>query len=121
MQERIIRYEVERQATLLGIIDPDAAARLLDTSKLEYDEEGIPKNAKALLETLLKQKSYLAPPAQTQTSPPPNGTTAPTAGTPVQPAPPAIPAMNPGRTAIAAPNTLPPGQIPSWSDIFKRP
>jgi hypothetical protein len=60
LTERIVRYEVERQAAKLGIIDPDAAAQLIDWDALEYDEDGTPKNADALLKDLLKSKPYLA-------------------------------------------------------------
>ena len=60
LTERIVRYEVERQAQRLGIIDPDAAAQLIDWDALEYDEDGTPKNADTLLKDLLKNKPYLA-------------------------------------------------------------
>ena len=60
LTERIVRYEVERQAAKIGIIDPDAAAQLIDWDALEYDEDGTPKNADALLKDLLKSKPYLA-------------------------------------------------------------
>ncbi len=56
LTERIVRYEVERQAQRLGIIDPDAAAQLIDWDALEYDEDGTPKNADTLLKDLLKAK-----------------------------------------------------------------
>ena len=58
--ERIVQYEVERAAQKLGVIDPDAAARLLDWDALEFDENGMPTNADALLKDLLKSKPYLA-------------------------------------------------------------
>src|SRR5258708_1421788 len=60
LTERIVRYEVERQAARLGIIDPDAAAQLIDWDALEYDEDGTPRNADTLLKDLLKAKPYLA-------------------------------------------------------------
>jgi len=52
--------DITAKAAKLGIIDPDAAYRLLDTSKLEYDEAGQPTNSEALLTALLKDKPYLA-------------------------------------------------------------
>ena len=52
--------DIAAKAAKLGIIDPDAAYRLLDTSKLEYDEAGQPTNSEALLTGLLKDKPYLA-------------------------------------------------------------
>ncbi len=59
-QERLVNAEVRLTATQLGIIDPDAAVRLLDWSALEYDEQGNPKNVDVLLKTLLKAKPYLS-------------------------------------------------------------
>lgn len=114
MQARVVRYEVERQATKLGIIDPDAAAKLLNYSELEYDEDGSPKNADKLLEKLIKNKPYLAPPAQQQQNANPT--------TPTTPNAPTIPAMNPpsGRSTIPAPNTLPPGQAVQLHEVFTR-
>lgn len=99
MHERVIRYEVERQAAKLGIIDPEAATKLLEWSELEYGEDGTPTNAEKLLEKLVKHKPYLAP---KQEAPAPS---TPARGTP------AIPAMNPGRSQIAPPDSLPPGKL----------
>lgn len=100
MHERVVRYEVERQASKLGIIDPEAASKLMDWSELEYDESGNPTNAEKLLEKLLKHKPYLAPKQETPANNPPAR-----GGTPV------IPAMNPGRSNIAPPDALPPGKL----------
>lgn len=116
-QERIVRYEVERQAAKLGIIDPEAAAILiLSANELEYGEDGTPTNADKLLEKLLKNKPYLAPakPAEppatpAQTTPPARAQT------------PALPAMNPGRTSIAQPGqTLPSGRPPRLADVWRK-
>ncbi|HMN13727.1 MAG TPA: hypothetical protein PKD55_15540 [Bellilinea sp.] len=52
--------DVTAKAAKLGIVDPDAAFKLLDTAKLEYDESGRPSNTEALLQSLLKDKPYLA-------------------------------------------------------------
>jgi hypothetical protein len=59
-QERIINYEIRLNAASLGIVDPDAAVKLLDWSKLKYDDDGIPQNAQELLQALVKDKPYLA-------------------------------------------------------------
>jgi hypothetical protein len=59
-QERIVNYEVRLQAAQMGIVDPDAAARLLDWSGIEYDDDGSPQNVSELLKGLLKAKPYLA-------------------------------------------------------------
>lgn len=116
-QERIVRYEVAMQAQKLGIIHPDAAAKLLDWSELEYDEDGTPKNADKLLEKLLKTMPYLARANEPATPAP----TQPTQATPA-PVTPTIPAMNPGRSSFnAAANAPKPGVKPSWNDVYKRP
>lgn len=47
-------------ANKLGVVDPDAAYRLLDQSALEYDDSGKPTNAEALLVAMLKERPYLA-------------------------------------------------------------
>ncbi len=58
-QERITASEIRAAAADLGFADPQDAARLLDRSELEFDEDGTPKNAHALLEKLAKAKPYL--------------------------------------------------------------
>ena len=111
-QQRLVRYEVERQASKLGIIDPEAAAKLIDTSAFEQDEQGVPTNAEKLLKDLIKQKPYLAPPTEAPAESSPAQTATPNKTAP------AVPAMNPGRSSIAAPGSLPPGKIPTLSDVF---
>ncbi len=58
-QETKVRSSVERQARQLGVIDEDAAVRLLDWSELDYDDAGNPTNVETLLKQLLKQRPYL--------------------------------------------------------------
>lgn len=98
-QDRIVRYEIEAQASKLGIIDPEAASALLNKSLLEFGEDGSPSNAEKLLKDLIKNKPYLAPAkqeqAQEQSSP---------AQTASNSRPPVTPPMNPGRSTIAQPN-----------------
>ena len=89
-QERTINYEVRLQAAQMGIVDPDAAAKLLDWSQIEYDDNGSPTNVNDLLKNLLKTRPYLAGKAQVQTS---GGAT------------------NPSRSTTTAPQTL------SWEVI----
>lgn len=67
-QERIISYEVRLQAAQMGIVDPDAAAKLLDWSGIEYDDSGTPTNVSDLLKALIKAKPYLAGKAASTTS-----------------------------------------------------
>ncbi|HET8909137.1 MAG TPA: phage scaffolding protein [Ktedonobacterales bacterium] len=59
LQEARIEMAVERTASKLGIIDPDAAVKLLDWSKLEYDDDGKPTNVDKLLEALVKARTWL--------------------------------------------------------------
>lgn len=108
-QERVIKSEFQVQAAALGIVHPERVYRLVDTSELEFDDDGLPKNAKALIENLLKEMPELTgtkqePPAQQQ-----------------QPKPPTVPAMNPGRSSIQQPGQGTPGRIPSWNEVYKRP
>src|SRR6266571_1676382 len=58
-QKRVISAEVQLQAAALGIVHPEKVARLIDTSELEFEEDGTPKNAKALIEKLLKEMPEL--------------------------------------------------------------
>jgi hypothetical protein len=59
-QERTLKYETMLAASRLGIVDPEAAYRLLDMSKLEFDEDGNPTNLDKALQELLKARPYLA-------------------------------------------------------------
>lgn len=85
-QEWRIAQAVQLHAARLGIVDVDAASRLLDTAALEYDTSGQPTNAEALLTAMLEQRPWLrgAQSAQTPVSPaqPPR----PSAGLPAAPA-----------------------------------
>lgn len=58
-QEYITRSEVRLTAAGLGIIDPDAAYKLLDLTKIEYDDNGNPKNVEQALKDLVKERPYL--------------------------------------------------------------
>src|SRR6266487_2117917 len=46
-QERVISSEFQAQAAALGIRHPERVYRLVDTAELEFDDDGMPKNAKA--------------------------------------------------------------------------
>jgi hypothetical protein len=67
LQRLRVERVVDREAARLGI-DPDDAARLIDWSDLEYDNDGKPKNAGKLLEALVKQKPYLVTGSPTASS-----------------------------------------------------
>jgi hypothetical protein len=59
LKETVTHMEIERQARKLHIVDEDAAYRLLDASKIEFDANGTPTNVEALLKDLVKAKPYL--------------------------------------------------------------
>lgn len=59
-QERTLRYETMLAASRLGIVDPDAAYRLLDVSRIEFAEDGTPANIEAALKELIRVRPYLA-------------------------------------------------------------
>ncbi|HNY84541.1 MAG TPA: hypothetical protein PLP17_13360 [Oligoflexia bacterium] len=52
--------DITAKAAKLGIVDPDAAFKLLDKGAIEYDDDGKPKNTEALLVAMLKERPYLA-------------------------------------------------------------
>ena len=56
----VLEAAIVKQAITLGIHDPDAAVKLLDTDELELDDEGEPKNVESALKALIKAKPYLA-------------------------------------------------------------
>lgn len=76
----LIRAEVERQARTLGIVDEDAAYRLLDLDALAFGDDGAPTNVEKLLKALLEAKPYLkatdAPRPGVPPTPRPNGNAA---------------------------------------------
>lgn len=75
-QETVLRYETMLAAQRLGIIDPDAAWRLLDLSSVEYDDEGNPTNIEAVLRGLVQKRPWLAGQSAMPASNPATGTAA---------------------------------------------
>jgi small-conductance mechanosensitive channel len=59
LQARTLEYEVKMHATRLGVVDPDAAYRLLDLKQIEFDDDGKPLNIEKVLKELVAKKSYL--------------------------------------------------------------
>lgn len=59
LQARTLEYEVKLHAARLGVVDPDAAYRLLDLKQIEFDEDGKPTNLEKVLKELVAKKSYL--------------------------------------------------------------
>lgn len=84
-QQWRIAQSVQMHAARLGIVDVDAASRLLDTAALEYDESGQPTNAEALLAAMLEQRPWLRG-AQTPAAPSQQQPPRPSAGLPAAPA-----------------------------------
>ncbi len=60
IQEKVTKYSVMLAAQKLGIVDPEAAYKLLDPSDIEYDDDGEPKNIEKLLRSMLEKRPYLA-------------------------------------------------------------
>lgn len=59
-QERTLRYETMLAAGRLGIIDPEAAYRLVDIGEVEFDDDGNPTNIEQVLRALVAKRPYLA-------------------------------------------------------------
>lgn len=68
-RERTVRYEVMLAASRLGIVDPDAAYRLLDVDQIELDDDGRPRDLDRALKELLRRRPYLAGASQAPTNP----------------------------------------------------
>lgn len=68
-RDQALQIAVQTAATRLGIVDPDVALALIQSS-IEYDDAGQPKDVEKALNELLTQKPYLkAQPAPTGVSP----------------------------------------------------
>ncbi|MEZ0396827.1 MAG: phage scaffolding protein [Anaerolineales bacterium] len=59
LQARTLEYEVKLHAARLGVVDPEAAYRLLDLKQIEFDEDGKPMNLEKVLKELVTKKPYL--------------------------------------------------------------
>ena len=69
MREHTLRYETMLRARELGIVDPEAAYRLLDLAEVEYDETGRPTNLERLLRELVRKRPYLVGSTASATNP----------------------------------------------------
>lgn len=58
-QDVVNRYEVQLAAHRLGIVDADAAVKLLDWTALDYADDGTPKDIDRALKGLVKERPYL--------------------------------------------------------------
>lgn len=59
LQARTLEYEVKLHAARLGVVDPEAAYRLLDLKQIEFDEDGKPVNLEKVMKDLIAKKTYL--------------------------------------------------------------
>jgi hypothetical protein len=59
-QEIMLQRHIENAAVKLGIIDTEAAWKLIDLKEVDFDDDGKPKNVEALLKALIQKKPYLA-------------------------------------------------------------
>ena len=59
-QERTLKYETMLTASKLGIVDPEAAYKLLDLASIEFEEDGTPRNIEKALRELIAKRPYLA-------------------------------------------------------------
>lgn len=69
-KDLITQHEVTLEADKLGIVDPDAAYRLLDLSQLKYGEDDKPNNVEEVLKGLIKSKPYLVGDGSSAGNPP---------------------------------------------------
>lgn len=71
-QALAVRMSIRDQASGLNFYDPEDAFRfLLASGELEYDDEGLPKNAEKLLKSLAENKPYLIKQQATPPTPAP--------------------------------------------------
>lgn len=77
LRRRTLEYEVKSQASKMGVVDPDAAWRLIDITTIEYDEDGRPKNLEKTLKALISARPWLLgnSAAPSPTNPPRGGLT----------------------------------------------
>ncbi len=59
-KQQKIENQIVSVASRLNVVDTDAVARLLDSSKIETDDKGNPTNVEDVVKTLLSEKPYLA-------------------------------------------------------------
>jgi hypothetical protein len=71
-KQALIEREIAMNARRLNLVDEEAALRLLDQNKIEFDGDN-PKNIATLLEDLVKAKPYLRGTAGTSSTSATNG------------------------------------------------
>jgi hypothetical protein len=58
-REATIRSSITAAASRKGIVDPDAAVKLIDATGIEFDDNGEPQNVDQLVDALVQDKQYL--------------------------------------------------------------
>ena len=111
LRQQLVMAEVKLAAKSMDFINPDIVAKVIE---LEYDDNGLPTNLTKALEDLAKSNPFLLKPKQEQSL----AETTPAQTANNQQAP-RTPAMNPGRSAISAPQTLNPGQRVTFDQAYK--
>lgn len=59
-KETALRAAIIAEAAKKNVVDPDAAAALIDRGSFEFDDAGAPTNVAEAMDALLKAKPYLA-------------------------------------------------------------
>ena len=114
LYEARVFQDVGRLASKFNfMISSDTVARMLmlDEDKIEF-ENGKPTNIEKLLDALAKREPDLVRKPQAPSEQQPGNQQQ------QRPQPPQVPAMNPGRAAIPAPGTVPPGKRPSLAEAY---
>lgn len=59
LRQQGVRSEVAMVSARIGIVDPEAAYRLLDTDDLDFDDTGRPTNVERALKDLVRERPWL--------------------------------------------------------------
>lgn len=59
LRERTVRAEVKLAAQAMGVVDPDAAYRLLELDQITFNDDGEPTNIEKLLKDMAAKRPYL--------------------------------------------------------------
>ena len=128
LRETRLLAATQLAAARLGFVDPDDALAFIERKRradASFDEASV----EDVLKQLLADKPYLAKPAQAsapeptqqqqQRSQPASVDTRYGLSRPLAQQPPVTPPMNPGRSSIPAPGTVPAGRRPSLSEAHE--
>jgi hypothetical protein len=111
-QQELVTAQVMLAAQKKGIIDPEMAAMAVH-AHLEFGDDGMPNNLDKALDTLIKNKPYLAPKPDT----PPAAPATPAQTANAQTAPTVPPFNVNGRASIGQPGQQPSGTPTRLEDL----